>query len=44
MKTILELLMIGILFLIGTIIISSIQLVLWVKDKVVEIVRYIKKS
>jgi len=41
MKTVLELLVIGVLFLIGTIVISTIQLILWLWEGFIRIKEYL---
>tara|TARA_R100000544_G_scaffold33315_1_gene19787 strand:- start:1279 stop:1422 length:144 start_codon:yes stop_codon:yes gene_type:complete len=41
MKTVLEFLMIGILFMLGTIVISTIQLILWLWEGIIEIKEYL---
>jgi hypothetical protein len=41
MKTVLEFLMIGILFMLGTIVISTIQLILWLWEGLIQIKEYL---
>ena len=41
MKTVLEFLMIGILFMLGTIVISTIQLILWLWEGFIKIKEYL---
>jgi len=44
MRTVLEFLMIGILFMIGTIVISTIQLILWLWEGLIQIKNYFTKN